>query len=96
MAGTQPKVAVRLVDGKYVMGLTEEERWQRYDACEDLALQLAAYCTRKSTLNPEWTRECNLERAGRGMADKVRRGLWDVSPAEQRWVMARVRSFLEW
>jgi hypothetical protein len=37
LAGSQPKFALRSVDGKYRVGLTNEELLERYDACEDLA-----------------------------------------------------------
>lgn len=92
--GVQPKLTARLVNGRYRTGLTEEEIWERYSMCEDLAQQLAEYCRRKTTENPHWTREFGLERVERGLADKVRQGAWDVSVEEQHWVMARVRSIL--
>ena len=73
LAGIQPNAA-RLVDGRFVAGLTEDERGERYDACEDLAQQLAAYCTRKASENPDWTRETAIERVRRGMVAKIRKG----------------------
>lgn len=53
--GVHPKLCVRLADGKYVSGWTEEELRRRYDNCEDMACQLVTYATRKATENPDWT-----------------------------------------
>ena len=36
LAGAQMKVAAREIDGKYVVGLTEDERRGRYMVCLDL------------------------------------------------------------
>lgn len=90
LAGAQPKVGVRLDDGLYV-----SDRRARYDVCEDLAQQLAAYCTRKATENPAWTLTFNLERASRGVVSKIANRRWDLSDPEQRWLMKRVRVILE-
>lgn len=92
--GVQPKVTARLVNGCYRTGPTDEEVWERYAMCEDLAQQLAAYCQRKAAENLHWTREFSLERVERGLADKVRQGAWDVTTEEQQWVISRVRSIL--
>lgn len=40
LSGTQPKLAGRMLDGRFVVGLTAEERFIRWDLCEDLARQL--------------------------------------------------------
>ena len=96
LAGSQPKLAARLVHCTYVAGLSPEELLERYEACEDLAQQLAVYCTRKAAENPSWSRDFNLSRAHRGVARKVKKGLWDISEAERRWVMTRVREILDW
>lgn len=96
LAGSQPKVAVRSVDGKHRVGLTDDELLERYDACEDLAQQLASYCARKASEHPSWTRDLNLARARDGLSRKVTSGLWDVSTSEQSWVMARVQMLLGW
>ena len=94
LAGSQPKIAARLIDGRYVAGLTDEELAERYDSCEDLAQQLAAYCTRKASENSEWTQEFNFGRMRKGVEKKVHAGVWDISPTEHAWVMGRVRAIL--
>lgn len=88
--GAQPKLVVREIDGHYVAGQTADEHWERYLACEDLAQQLAGYCTRKATEHPGWGREYSLERTRKGLEHKVAAGTWDVSAAEQVWIMRRV------
>ncbi|SAK42447.1 hypothetical protein AWB77_00454 [Caballeronia fortuita] len=40
LSGAQMKLGGRLIDGKFVVGLTREERAERWDLCEDLAQQL--------------------------------------------------------
>lgn len=40
LAGAQPKLAARMINGRFVVGLTEEERLERWQICEDLAQQL--------------------------------------------------------
>lgn len=94
VAGVQPKLAVRLVNGQYVAGLTDAELYERYSGCEDLAQQFADYCRRKAAEHPEWSRAFNLERATRGFASKVESGRWEFSCAEQEWVMRRCAELL--
>lgn len=88
--GAQPKLVVREIDGHYVVGRTADEHRERYLACDDLAHQLAGYCSRKAIEHPEWSREYNLERTRKGLAHKVATGAWEVSAAEQAWIMRRV------
>lgn len=92
VAGVQPKLCVRLIDGKYVSGWTEEELLSRYENCEDLAHQLVSYLTRKATENPDWTREFNLNRVVNALAVKAQRGEWDITTEEQAWIMARIQA----
>ena len=90
VAGVQPKLLAREVEGRYVVGRTAEEHRERYLACEDLAKQLAAYCARKAKEYPEWDRAYNLERTAKGLAQKAEAGVWDVGAAERSWMMERV------
>ncbi len=96
VAGVQPKLCVRLVAGKYVVGWTDEELRIRYANCEDLMQQLTAYVNRKATENPEWTKEFNLDRLKKALASKGRSGEWDVTTDEQAWIVARIRTNLNW
>lgn len=94
--GAQPKLLVRLVNGKYIAGLTDTELLERYEGCEDLAQQCATYCTRKVADNPALTRELCLANVRKGFSLKVQAGEWDFSAAEQDWVMMRARQILGW
>lgn len=97
VSGVQPKVtARRLADGTYTSGLTDDELLERYEACEDLSVQLAAYCDRKWRQNPSWSQAFSLDRTLRGLVQKANAGEWHVSPAEQAWIMTRVRAILGW
>ncbi len=42
VAGAQPKLLARKIDGKFVAGLTQEELHARHDNCADLVEQLTA------------------------------------------------------
>ena len=77
LSGVQNKLSVRLVNGQYVAGLTDEERAERFAICEDLVKQLVAYCRRKHTERPGepietlWTRVETARRAKGGDASHV-------------------------
>ncbi|MDO3530073.1 hypothetical protein ACNRBH_06485 [Ralstonia pseudosolanacearum] len=94
--GGQPKLLVRRVNGQYVSGLTDEEWRERYECCEDLAQQCAPYCMRKVAENAALTQELCLANVRKGVALKVQSGEWDLSAAEQDWVMKRARQLLGW
>lgn len=93
VGGAQPKLALcRAENGAYVSPKrSPEEIWQRYEAADDLVVQLVGYLARKKTECPAWTDEVHLERIRRGIARKVDQGKWPFSEAEQRWIMARLR-----
>ncbi|MDR6392577.1 hypothetical protein J2803_005216 [Paraburkholderia phenoliruptrix] len=93
VTGVQPKLLVREVDGRYLSGLTEEQLWVRYDACEDLASQLSAYASRKMS-SSGLSQDVALTRAEKGVRLKVDSGEWDFSQAEVAWVMKRTRQIL--
>lgn len=91
--GTQPKLLVREMDGRYYTGLTDEELWTRYDACEDLAGQLAVYASRKMSASG-LSLDDALGRVEKGLKAKVGAGRWDFSCAEMGWMMKRTRELL--
>lgn len=96
VSGAQPKLVARALDGKYVVGWTEQELLGRHDYCEDLVQQLVAYCLRKAQENPDWSHEFNFDRMARGLVQKVQAGKWDVTPDELAWMTGRIRSLLGW
>ncbi|MGO4306146.1 hypothetical protein [Cupriavidus sp. RAF12] len=93
VSGAQPKLAVRLIDGQYYAGLTEDELWERYDICEDLAQQLAGYAARKMTEHG-WLLDDVLSRVEKSVTKKVSTRSWEFSPAEITWTMKRTRELL--
>jgi hypothetical protein len=93
VTGVQPKVLVREVDGRYQSGLSEEQLWERYDACEDLAGQLSEYASRKITCSG-LSLDVALTRAEKGVRLKVDSGDWEFSQAEVAWVMKRTEELL--
>lgn len=90
VAGVQPKVAARLIGGKYVVGLTPVELAVRYDNCADLVLQLTAYCERKLTADPSLVLDEYLPKVEQASLAKG----WDVSPIEMSWIFGKVREAL--
>ena len=94
LAGVQPKLAARKIDGQYVTGLTDEELAQRYDVCRDLVSQLVAYCQRKSQEHPDWTEEQVFQRMRKGLVSK--QAAWDLSALEVDWILRHVAAALDW
>lgn len=80
-----------MIGGKLVIGLTAEERFERWDLCEDLAQQLVAVAHRNAGRFPEHSREVTLQRVRRGIEGKG----W-TSVVETDWLMERLRILLGW
>lgn len=91
LAGTQPKLAGRMIDGKFVVGLTAEERFERWMVCEDLAQNLVTIAHNDAAKYPEHSREVTLQRVRRGVEGKR----W-VSVVEAEWLVVRLRTLLGW
>lgn len=68
---TQPKLAVRLVDGRYITGHTDEEWLERYQDCEGLAQQFTACCTRSHQLALHTSYQCRGRVAHRPAPDTL-------------------------
>jgi hypothetical protein len=93
VAGSHPKLLLRKVGDRYFAGLTPEELYERYDACEDVAQQLAVYTQRKIGTEG-WGFDEALHRVEMGVQNKVRAGTWDFSSAEITWLMSRTRQIM--
>jgi hypothetical protein len=87
ISGAQPKVALQLIEGKYIAGLTDEEREERYLYCADIVAQLIPYVTRKQAELPQLSLAELLEQIDAG----IRRKDWDLSKVELDWMMLRIR-----
>ncbi|MFM0475668.1 hypothetical protein [Paraburkholderia strydomiana] len=62
LSGAQPKLAARLIDGKFIVGQTDDERHERWAVCEDLAQQLVAKAQKDAAKHPLHSREETLQR----------------------------------
>ncbi|KXU90165.1 hypothetical protein CI15_06410 [Paraburkholderia monticola] len=93
VSGRQPKLLVRETNGRYYAGITDEELWIRYDACEDLAGQLADYGLRKMS-GSGLSFDAALGRVEKGLRARVASGQWDFSRDEVAWMMKRAGELL--
>jgi hypothetical protein len=91
LAGSQPKVAAQLIDGRYVVGLTDEERQNRYLYCADLVEQLMMYTHRKQLELPDLPLEQLLSQ----IDASIRRKDWELSAIEYDWIMQQLRGQLQ-
>jgi hypothetical protein len=91
LAGAQPKLAARMIDGQFVVGLTEEERLDRWQICEDLALQLMVPARKDAAKYPQKAHDVVLGRIGDAIVGKD----W-CNVVEMNWIIARLRELLRW
>ncbi|PRY05927.1 hypothetical protein [Paraburkholderia sp. BL25I1N1] len=91
LSGAQMKLAGRLIDGKFVVGQTPEERFERWDLCEDLAQQLVPKAQADAAKYPGNTPDVTLQRVRNGLQRKG----W-VSVVEMDWLIERLRTLLGW
>lgn len=90
VTGAQPKICVREIDGRYVADQTEEERFERWDICEDLAQQLLPVARKDAEKHPEHSREQTLRR----VRISVSRKGW-CSEDELDWLIRRLGVLLQ-
>ncbi|SAK96791.1 hypothetical protein AWB75_07048 [Caballeronia catudaia] len=93
ISGAQPKLLLRKVGGIYQAGPTDDEVYERFVVCDDLAEQLAAYASRKMTANA-WSLATTMAKVEAGVLKKVHSGVWDFSTAEVTWTIERTRQIL--
>ncbi|MEW9585836.1 hypothetical protein [Paraburkholderia sp. DGU8] len=90
LAGAQPKLAARMIDVQFVVGLTEEERLDRWQICEDLALQLMVPARKDAAKYPQKAHDVVLGRIGDAIVGKD----W-CNVVEMNWIIARLRELLD-
>lgn len=90
VAGVQSKLPARLINGKFIVGMTPEELYERWDICEDLAQQLAARTRRHQSDG----RATDLEAHFSDTERRVRAQPWELSSVEIDWVMKRTRELV--
>jgi|GEM_PF-936604 len=93
ISGALPKLLLRKVGDTYQAGPTDDEVYERFIVCDDLAEQLAAYASRKMTANA-WSLETALSKVEAGVVKKVDSGVWDFLTEEVTWTMKRTRQIL--
>jgi hypothetical protein len=91
LAGSTPKLSGRMIDGRFVVGLTAEERFERWDSCEDLAQQLVPKTLKDAAKFPMHSHDVTLKRMRRAIERKG----W-LSVVETDWLMERLRTLLSW
>lgn len=87
LGGAQPKFAARLIDGRYVVGLTDEERQERYLYCANWVETLVVYVPNKRLRRPDMSLEEVLQYVHAGIRGE--RG--DLGEVELDWIMAKLR-----
>ncbi|GAB7545555.1 hypothetical protein [Cupriavidus sp. 8B] len=90
VTGAQPKICVREIDGRYVAGQSEEERFERWDICEDLAQQLLPVAKKDEAKRPEHSREKTLRRVRISVSHEG----W-CSEEELDWLIGRLGALLQ-
>ena len=88
LSGSQLKFAARLIDGRYVVGLTEQERRERYEVCLDLVEQMKTYTDKKHLQLPDLSMEQLLDQ----IYGSIRRKDWGLSSVEFDWIMKELRA----
>lgn len=88
LSGAQPKFAARLIEGRYVVGLTPEERAERYLGCLDLVDQLTAYVHKKLAQKPDLTLTAVLD----NLASRIPQQGWDLGGPELVWIEKHLRA----
>ncbi len=80
-----------MIGGKFLVGLTATERFERWDVCEDLAQQLVAVARKDAAKHPQHSHEETLQRVRRDLERKR----W-VEVVEMDWLINRLRTLLGW
>jgi hypothetical protein len=81
--GAQPKVAARFIEGRYVVGLTDEERQNRYLCCVDLVKQLVSYTQRKQME----LSDISIDQLLSEIDTSIRHKDWELGTVEYDWIM---------
>lgn len=80
--GAQPKFSARLIDCRFVVGLTDDERQERYALCQDLLDHLTAHVQHIQVQQPHVLTDAYLAQ----LEKAIRSRGWDLSPIEINWV----------
>lgn len=89
LSGAQPKVAARLIDGCYVVGMSAEERLAHYRMCQDLVDQLLDHFARKMEHSPQ-----AVEQLVQNFHHTALSHHWGTTVVENRWIEQQLRTKL--
>ena len=92
IAGAAHKYIARDIDGKFLVGDTQEEAYERYVSCCSLVSDLIAYCYRKQK-QASWTGDALFEKVERGLKDSPQ---LELTQAELQWVMHELAIHMRW
>lgn len=88
LPGSQRKFSARKIDGTYVVGLTAQERTERFVVCLGLFEQLTEYIERKLKQRNDITLEHLLNQIDGSMRSQG----WGLGQSEYDWLMGQLRS----
>lgn len=84
VSGFQPKIALSEIDGRYYVGESAQERYERWLECEELAKLIAADCE----LLPR-------DQRGQRLMNHYEAGLSTLGAAVMRWICTRIAERLD-
>jgi hypothetical protein len=90
LSGMQPKVSARLIEGRYVVGMTPVERLAQYLMCQDLVEQLLAYHQKHQQDDPPM----DVEELVIRFYGTARRHQWPTTVLENLWIEKQLRAKL--
>lgn len=88
LSGSQAEFSARLIDGRYVVGLAQEERKERYRACMDLADQLTGYVNRELAQKPALTMPARLD----NISGQIAHPGWELGSVALDWIMKQLQA----
>lgn len=91
--GNIQKFSARLINGRYVVGVTAEEHRERYLDCCALVADLIVYCHRKQAADVKWTAEALQQRIYQGLENTKE---LDLTGPELQWVLIELGLAMQW
>jgi hypothetical protein len=92
LAGAHPKVAAVYIDGLFVEEPDHAAVHERLAVCQDLVLQLTAYCCRKLKTKPNMDINLFVANIHQGLGSKN----WGLSDDELDWAIERLSVQMGW
>ncbi len=93
VAGAAQKYIARQIDGKFIVGDTEEEAYERYLACCSLVSDLISYCKRKQRQDASLSEAFLQQRVIAGLRATPQ---LELTAGEHQWVMSQLIRCMGW